>query len=156
MKTIKAKFRVRRIEARDESRWRRLWDAYTRFYEREPSESVTQCTWKRIMNPDSPVHAIVAESVRGEVLGIANYTIQENTSLITPSCYLSDLIVDADYRGLGVGRLLMNWLVTEMKRQGWARVYWHTRENNYRARALYDKFTPHSGFLRYVIENTSV
>jgi hypothetical protein len=28
---------VRRISARDEQRWRELWDAYTRFYEREPS-----------------------------------------------------------------------------------------------------------------------
>jgi hypothetical protein len=26
-------------------------------------------------------------------------------------------------------------------------------ETNYRARGLYDKYTPHSGFLRYVILN---
>lgn len=36
---------------------------------------------------------------------------------------------------------------------GWLRLYWHTRENNYRARGLYDKYTPHSGFVRYVIPN---
>lgn len=29
----------------------------------------------------------------------------------------------------------------------------HNRESNYRARGLYDKYTPHSGFLRYVITN---
>jgi hypothetical protein len=33
----------------------------------------------------------------------------------------------------------------------WARLYWNTKENNYRARALYDTYTPHSGFIRYVI-----
>jgi hypothetical protein len=37
-------YRVRRIEARDEPRWRELWDGYNRFYEREPSEAVTAQT----------------------------------------------------------------------------------------------------------------
>ena len=41
----------------------------------------------------------------------------------------------------------------EMKQQGWSRLYWNTKENNYRARGLYDKYTPHSGFLRYVVNN---
>ena len=40
-----------------------------------------------------------------------------------------------------------------MKAQRWSRLYWNTKENNYRARGLYDKYTPHSGFLRYVVNN---
>jgi hypothetical protein len=48
---------------------------------------------------------------------------------------------------------LIDCLVTEMKTQGWSSLYWNTRENNYRARGLYDKYTTHSGFLRYVIKN---
>ena len=34
-----------------------------------------------------------------------------------------------------------------------SRLYWHTKETNYRARALYDKYNRHSGFLRYVVDN---
>jgi ribosomal protein S18 acetylase RimI-like enzyme len=68
-------------------------------------------------------------------------------------CYLQDLFVDPGCRAAGTGKLLIDWLVAEMQRQGWARLYWATRENNYRARGLYDKYTPHSGFLRYVIDN---
>ena len=68
-------------------------------------------------------------------------------------CYLQDLFVDPDKRAAGAGGLLIDWLIAEMKAQGWSRLYWATRENNYRARGLYDKYTPHSGFLRYVIEN---
>jgi ribosomal protein S18 acetylase RimI-like enzyme len=143
---------VRRIEARDQARWRELWDGYTRFYEREPSEGITQYTWARIMDPASPVHAIVAER-NEEVIGMANYVIHENASALTPSCYLQDLYVDPQKRGAGVGQALIDWLVREMKTQGWSSLYWNTRENNYRARGLYDKYTPHSGFLRYVIRN---
>ena len=56
-------------------------------------------------------------------------------------------------RAQGVGKQLIDWLIDEMKRRRWSRLYWSTRETNYRARALYDKYTPHSGFLRYVILN---
>ncbi len=145
---------IRKIQACDEGRWRELWDGYTRFYGREPVEAITWATWARIMNPASPIHAIVAERER-QVIGIANYVLHEFTSGIAPLCYLEDLFVDPEERAVGVGRLLIDWLVAEMKRQGWARLYWHTKENNYRARGLYDKYTPHSGFLRYVIENRS-
>ncbi len=144
---------IRKIEARDECRWRELWGGYTRFYNREPSEPITANTWARIMDPGSPVHAIVAEREGAEVVGIANYLIHDSTSAIAPVCYLQDLFVDPDKRAAGAGGLLIDWLVEEMKAQGWSRLYWATRENNYRARGLYDKYTPHSGFLRYVIEN---
>lgn len=144
---------VRRIENRDERRWRELWDAYTRFYERQPCEAITRRTWARILDGGSPVHAIVAECESNEVVGIANYVVHETTSMLTQACYLQDLFVDPLKRGVGAGRLLIDWLVAEMKAQGWSRLYWHTRENNYRARALYDQYTPHSGFLRYVINN---
>lgn len=91
---------IRRIEARDQQRWRELWDGYTRFYEREPSESIAQYTWARITDPASPVCAIVAER-EGDVIGIANYIIHENASALTPVCYLQDLYVDPAKRGAG-------------------------------------------------------
>jgi GNAT superfamily N-acetyltransferase len=144
---------VRRIEARDERRWRRLWDGYTRFYEREPCAAVTSHTWARIMDPTSSVYAIVAEGEDQGVVGIANYVIHETTLALPPVCYLQDLFVDPNTRGAGAGRLLIDWLVKEMTTEGWSRLYWHTKENNYRARALYDKYTSHSGFVRYVITN---
>ena len=144
---------IRKIEPRDEARWRVLWDGYCRFYERDLSGPVTDYTWQRIMDPASPVHAIVAERKGDGVIGIANYVIHENTWTLTPVCYLEDLFVVPRKRAAGVGKQLIDWLVKEMKRRKWSRLYWQTKENNYRARGLYDKYTPHSGFLRYVIAN---
>ncbi|RKP47456.1 GNAT family N-acetyltransferase [Trinickia fusca] len=146
---------IRRIEARDEARWRELWDGYTRFYEREPSEAITRHAWTRIFDAASPVYAIVAEDERGVVVGMANYLVHESTSLLTPVCYLQDLFVDPAVRAGGIGRQLIDWLVDETRRQGWSRLYWNTKENNYRARALYDSYTPHSGFVRYVIDTAN-
>lgn len=146
---------IRRIEARDEPRWRELWEGYCLFYERALSDAITQYTWKRIMDTASSVHAIVAER-HGLVIGIAHYIVHENTWTLTPVCYLEDLYVDPAQRAGGVGRQLIDSLVAQMKAQGWSRLYWNTKENNYRARGLYDKYTPHSGFLRYVINNPLV
>lgn len=143
---------IRPIEPGDELRWRELWDAYTRFYEREPSEPLTASTWQRIFDSGVPVHAIVADDSDARVVGIANYLVHESTSALRPVCYLQDLFVDPAWRSGGVGAQLIDWLVVEMARQGWSRLYWHTKENNYRARGLYDKYNRHSGFLRYVIE----
>ena len=142
---------IRPIEPRDEPRWRELFDGYTRFYEREPSEPIARHTWARIMDPASPVHAIVAER-EDRVVGIANYLTHESTLALTPVCYLQDLFVDPACRGGGVGRALIDWLIAEMKARGWSRLYWNTRETNEPARALYDTYTPHSGFVRYVID----
>ena len=144
---------VRPLQARDESAWRILWDSYVRFYEREPDAALTRHTWNRIMDPAAAVHAIVAETTAGEVIGIANYILHENTATLTPVCYLQDLYVAPQARATGVGKQLIDWLQDAMKAQGWSRLYWNTKENNYRARGLYDKYTPHSGFLRYVIDN---
>jgi GNAT superfamily N-acetyltransferase len=144
---------IRRIEPRDRARWGRLWEGYCRFYERKMSGAVTRYTWARIMDPESPVHAIVAERPRDGVIGMANYIIHENTWTLTPVCYLEDLFVDPKRRAAGVGEALIDWLVAEIKRRKWSRLYWNTKENNYRARGLYDKYTPHSGFLRYVVTN---
>jgi GNAT superfamily N-acetyltransferase len=147
-----AKVTIRPIEARDEARWRELWEGYCTFYERAPNEPVAKYTWARIMDPAVPVYAIVAER-EGDVIGIANYLLHENTATLTPVCYLQDLFVDPARRSAGVGKQLIDWLLAEMKARDWARVYWNTRENNYRARGLYDKYVPHSGFVRYVVAN---
>ncbi|HTK01754.1 MAG TPA: GNAT family N-acetyltransferase [Bordetella sp.] len=144
---------IRPIEPRDEARWRILFDGYTRFYKRVPNETLTRHTWSRILDPRVPVHAIVAEDETGTVIGIANYLLHESTLTLTPVCYLQDLFVDPTVRAQGAGKQMIDWLVDEMKARQWSRLYWQTKEDNYRARGLYDKYTPHSGFVRYVIDN---
>lgn len=109
--------------------------------------------WTGILDAVSTVHAIVADRHGVGVIGIANYVIHESSLALMPVCYLQDLFVDPDHRAASVGKQLIDWLVAEMTARNWWRLYWHTRENNYRARGLYDKFTPHSGLVRYVLGN---
>lgn len=143
---------IRPIETGDEAAWRALWAGYCRFYEVEIAPAVTEHTWRRIMDPASPVKAIVAADASRGVIGMANYILHENTWEQTPVCYLEDLFVDPGERAVGVGEALIDWLVAAMQANGWSRLYWLTKENNYRARGLYDKYTPRDPFVRYTIK----
>jgi hypothetical protein len=75
-------FTIRKIERRDERRWRELFDGSTLFYEREPSEAIRRHTWTNLINAASSVHAMVEVSDSGDVIGIANNVIHENTSAL--------------------------------------------------------------------------
>lgn len=144
---------IRALTPADEPRWRMLFDAYVHFYEREPNEAITRHALARINDESSPVYAIVALDASGYVIGMANYLTHESTTQLAAVCYLQDLFVDPAHRGGAVGEQLIDWLIAEMKRQGWSRLYWNTKETNYRARSLYDKYTLHNGFLKYAIDS---
>lgn len=147
------KRKIRSIEMQDEIRWRELWLGYCEFYKMNLPEENILYLWKRINDQNSPVFAICATDEKDNILGIAHYVLHESTSQLRPICCLQDLFVDQTKRKNGVGYELIEWLIKEMKVNGWGRVYWHTRENNYKARTLYDKFTSQNDFLRYVVDN---
>ena len=54
-------------------------------------------------------------------------------------------------RGSGAGRALIEAVVQRARSRGLEKVYWHTRRDNARARALYDSFTEADDFVRYVV-----
>jgi len=141
---------VRAATAADEPRWRELWAGYNAFYEAKLPESITQATWRRILDPAAPMVGRVA-IVEGRAVGFSNSVLHESTWAATPVCYLEDLFVDPAMRGRGVGRLLLQDLVALARQHGWPTLYWHTRGNNSTARRLYDTFTPADDFVRYVV-----
>lgn len=134
----------------DEPVWRDLWRGYCAFYAADLPQEVTNRTWKRILDPDSALMCIVAET-EGRVSGFAHCVVHEATWEIQPVCYLEDLYVDPAARHQGIGRALIEWLRNSMRAEGWARLYWMTREDNAEARRLYDRFALADGFVRYVV-----
>jgi GNAT superfamily N-acetyltransferase len=61
------------------------------------------------------------------------------------------LYVSPAARGHGIASALIEWLRNAMRAEGWARIYWVTRDDNAQARRVYDKFTKADGFVRYVL-----
>jgi GNAT superfamily N-acetyltransferase len=134
----------------DESAWRRLWAGYVAFYEADVSEEVTAATWRRLLQPGSGMFGRVAVW-QGTVAGFAVCVVHPGSWTLTPACYLEDLFVDPDVRGQGIGRALIEDLLSTAQKRRWSPVYWHTRQSNETARRLYDKFAEADDFVRYRI-----
>jgi GNAT superfamily N-acetyltransferase len=138
--------------AEDYPDWRAMWDGYCAFYEVTIPEHVTQQSWARILDPLSSVKALIArDAATAEALGMCNYILHANTWTYGPVCYLEDLFTHPHVRGKGVGKALIDRLVELGKSNGWARVYWMTRENNATARRLYDQYNKADDFVRYMV-----
>ena len=132
----------------DEAAWRTLWAGYLAFYKTDVPEEVTAFTWARILDPSSRVSMRVAEE-DGKLAGFAIHHYHDSTWDIAPEGYLEDLFVDETARGKGLGRTLIDDLVAISKRHGWRGIYWHTNEDNARARKLYDSYVQSDGHIRY-------
>ena len=141
---------IRAARPSDEKSWRDLWSGYCNFYGTVLAPEVTDRTWQRVLDPESAVMCLIAE-VEGQVYGFAHCVVHEATWETQPVCYLEDLYVLPSARGHGIGGALIDWLRHAMRAEGWARLYWMTREDNTAARRLYDRHASTDGFVRYAV-----
>ena len=141
---------IRDAEAGDLERWLPLWKGYCDFYEVEIAHDITMATWARILDPMNVLTCRLALSA-GNLVGFAQHHTHLTTWDRRPTCYLEDLFVAPEARGLGVARALMDDLVALGKAKDWASVYWITAEGNATARKLYDSYVGRDEFVRYSI-----
>ena len=146
-------FSIRFVTQQDYDQWLPLWEGYNKFYERSGitalAPEITRMTWSRFFDAYEPVHALVAESNSGKLLGLVHYIFHRSTIAIGPNCYLQDLFTTEMARGKGVARALINEVYEQAKLAGSPRVYWQTHETNITAMQLYDKMAERSGFVVY-------
>jgi GNAT superfamily N-acetyltransferase len=138
--------KIRSIQPSDFSAWLPLWEGYNTFYKRSLPTEVTENTWKRFLDPNELMFALVAEK-DGEILGLAHFLFHRNTAMLSDVCYLQDLFTVEKSRGQGVARALIMAVYEKAKDRGSTRVYWQTHETNELAQALYNKVADYSGFV---------
>lgn len=139
---------IREARVEDRPSWERLWAGYLAFYETPLPQHVTETTWARLLDPAEPMFCLIAEH-DGEIVGFVNCVLHRGTWSVGEFCYLEDLFVAEQARGLGGGRALIEAVYAEADRRGAERVYWLTHESNTAARRLYDKVARNLGFIQY-------
>ena len=143
---------VRFVTAEDFSQWLALWEGYNQFYGRFGSAAlpaeITETTWRRFLDADEPMYALVAED-HGQLVGLAHYLFHRSTIMLKNTCYLQDLFASKSARGRGIGGALIRAVYEQAQLHDATRVYWQTHESNETAMKLYDKVAQRSGFLVY-------
>jgi GNAT superfamily N-acetyltransferase len=134
--------------AGDHDAWHRLWVAYQRFYQVTIAETVSEATWKRILDPAEPINAALAWR-NGQAVGLVHWIFHRSCWTIENSCYLQDLIVDARNRGGGIGRQLIEHVYTQARGAGCTKVHWLTHETNATAIGLYEQIAERPGLIQF-------
>ena len=130
--------------------WEKLARGYNDFYETELPDRDYDRAWDRLLQ-DREIHGLGARldgQLGGQLIGIAHYLFHASIWR-DHSCYLQDLFVDETVRGQGAARRLIDAVADAARQRGAVRYYWQTKQDNTRARALYDKVARFRGFIRY-------
>ena len=139
---------IRPLSPADRAGWAPLWQGYLDFYKATLPPRTTDVTWQRLLDPAEPMHVLGA-FVEGKLLGIVHYIMHRSTWSIGGYCYLQDLFVAEEARGLRLGRALIEAVYEKAREAGVGRVYWLTHESNETARRLYDRVADTAGFIQY-------
>jgi GNAT superfamily N-acetyltransferase len=137
------------LEPGDRERWTELWRGYLTFYETELPADVYEATWARIIDPNGAIHALGVRDADGRLVGLTHFFYHAHAWSRADACYLQDLFVDADFRGHGYARALINGVAAAARQRACLNLYWITHETNATARYLYDSVARYTGFVRY-------
>jgi len=141
--------RIRELRSSDKARWGELWNGYLEFYRCDLPADTTNILWRRLLDPDDQPYCLVAQDEAERVVGFVHYHFHLSTWSTTGYCYLEDLFVDADCRGAGAGRALIEAVYRAADKRSVTRVYWHTENTNIAAQALYAQVGVLSPFAQY-------
>lgn len=109
--------------------------------------------WSWIFDPDKETEALVVVDRTGKLLGLTHFRPYARPLSATMGCFLDDLFVSADARGLGAADALIGAVRAEAKQRGWSVVRWITAEDNYRARAVYDRLAERTKWVTYDLKS---
>ena len=132
--------------AADRAAWETLARGYKAFYRDPQPDAVYDRLWQSLTG-GGDVHGFVAR-LDGELVGMVHYLFHAH-SWRGESCYLQDLFTAEAARGRGVATALIEAVAQAARARGVANCYWLTKQDNVRARALYDRIARFKGFVRY-------
>ena len=147
--SVKGAVTVRPLTAADRDEWNRLWALYIEFYRTSKPQAQYDLNWARLFDPDEPIFGYLAE-VDGKPHGLVHIVMHRSFWLEGPSCYLQDLYADAELRGTGIGRALIEHVYEVVRGIGGERVHWLTEETNLTGQRLYDRIAKVTPFIRYI------
>jgi len=109
-------------------------------YERAPNEvTVTLSHFEKSGFGQNPVWWAFVAEVENKVVGFALYYVRYSTWK-GERMYLEDILVTNEWRGKGVGKLLMDRLIEEAKERGWNAMLWQVLDWNEPAINFYKKY----------------
>jgi ribosomal protein S18 acetylase RimI-like enzyme len=132
----------------DRADWERLYDGYADFYGVPMTAATLQTVWEWIQAGDI-LQGRLARRDDGEAIGLMHFRAMPSPLRGATVGFLDDLYVDPAHRGSGAVDEMLAALRDEASHRGWPFVRWITREDNYRARGVYDRCAERTDWVTY-------
>ena len=150
MEGAAAMVRIVPLAERHRADWERLFAGYAAFYKREQTPQMRDTVWGWIHDPAHEVEALAAEAPEdGRAVGLAHFRPFARPSSASVGGFLDDLFVDPGFRGGRVADALIGRLSEIGGERGWTVLRWITADDNYRARAVYDRLAQRTLWITY-------
>ena len=135
---------VRAVRTDEFDAWTRLYRGYAEFYETPTSDEHQRQIWSWIHDDESIMCLVAvptdAEGTEvGEPQGVAHLREWVRPLRGVIAGYLDDLFVSPSHRGSGAVDALYDAMRSLAVERDWAIIRWTTADDNYRARAVYDR-----------------
>ena len=131
---------IREIQLKDKDQWKKLYRGYADFYKAEINDKILQTVWGWLNDNKHELQGIVYE-VDNKIVALAHFRRMPRPLKGQDICFLDDLFVDPQHRGQKIGEKLIYRIREISKSRGWSLVRWITRDDNLRAKSLYDRIS---------------
>ncbi len=132
--------KIRGIKIEDKNDWKRLFQMYADFYKVEINENTVTAVWQWLHTSEHELQGLVGE-INSKVIAFAHFRRMPSPLRGKDIGFLDDLYVHPDFRGQKIGEKLIKQLKQISKDKRWNLVRWITRDNNIRAKKVYDKIS---------------
>ena len=139
---------IRTVNEADRDAWERLYRGYAAYYKVETNSTKLDTLFSWLCDPQHVCEGLVAVE-SGQLIGLAHFRAMPSPLRGADVGFLDDLFVDPAKRGSGAARALIHAVDDIARQREWDVVRWITRDDNYRARGLYDKLSTRSNWLVY-------
>jgi len=136
---MKLNYFIRLVKKSDYNNWIMLWNDYLIFCNTNISEEISKNTFNNIIDLKSNISSFVAEDSDKKLLGFVIFVCHPTSFSLNNRFYIEDLFTHPKSRRQGVAYSLIKAVETLAIQSNSDKLYWHTGENNYIARMLYDK-----------------
>lgn len=132
----------------DRDDWARLYRGYAEYYGMPMGEATLETVWGWLQEGDA-LQGRLARNAAGEAVGLMHFRAMPSPLRGATVGFLDDLYVDPAHRGSGAVDEMLAALGEEARRRSWPFVRWITREENYRARGVYDRCAERTDWVTY-------
>ncbi len=131
---------IRKISIGDKDNWAKLYKGYADFYKSAINDKIIDTVWNWLIDENHELKGIVYD-IDGNLTALAHYRAMPRPLKGKYIGFLDDLYVDPAYRNQKIGQKLMNEIKVISRSEKWDLVRWITRQNNIKAKSLYDKIS---------------